>query len=109
MTIDDEQRAAIHEKLAAIWKSSKPTIIERLTTLETSCERWRISPRDTTARHSAHDAAHKLAGVLGTFGLQRGSQIASELEVIVTQPESDPPASLPEMLAELRAMILAKE
>lgn len=28
----------------------------------------------------AHDAAHKLAGSLGSFGLARGSQLARELE-----------------------------
>ncbi len=109
MHLDDEKRAAIAEKLSALWKASKPTVLERLATLETSCGTWQRSPQDAAARHSAHEAAHKLAGVLGTFGLQRGSQIASELEVIVTRPENDPPQNMPALLAELRAMILAKE
>lgn len=109
MALDDEKSAAIHDKLNAIWKASKPALLERLATLEASCEALRVSPADESARQTAHDAAHKLAGVLGTFGLARGSRIASEIECIVITPDHAPLPQTPHLLAELREMIVAKQ
>jgi len=109
MTLDDDKRAAIAEKLNALWTASKPAILERLTTLEKNFDAWCLNPQDSAALHAAHDAAHKLAGVLGTFGLQRGSCIASELEEIVTQVEAHSKQDIPAMLAELRQLITAKQ
>ena len=108
MALDDEKLATIQSRLDAIWKASKPALLERMTTLETSCETWRRHPENNEARHAAHDAAHKLAGVLGTFDLARGSQIASELEAMLTAPENEPLPVMPRLLAELRQMITAK-
>lgn len=109
MPLDDQTRAALAAKLDTLWKASKPTVLDRLTLLEVSCDAWTRDPADTAALHEAHEAAHKLAGVLGTFGLQRGSQIASALETIVTQPDPVPTDSMPMLLTELRGIITAKE
>ncbi|HCT59623.1 MULTISPECIES: Hpt domain-containing protein [Acidobacterium] len=109
MALDDEKLATIQSKLDAIWKASKPALLERLATLEASCEALRVNPESQDARHAAHDAAHKLAGVLGTFGLVRGSQIASELECIVTGQDNEPLPAMQPLLAELREMIVAKQ
>jgi HPt (histidine-containing phosphotransfer) domain-containing protein len=37
-------------------------------------------------RLRAVDSAHKLAGVLGTFGLPRGTELAREAEQVFGQP-----------------------
>jgi len=56
----------------------------------------------------ANDAAHKLAGVLGTFGLTKGTVLARELEIMYSR-ENGPDPALGERLisiaAELREMI----
>jgi len=56
----------------------------------------------------AVDSAHKLAGVLGTFGLPRGTDLAREAEVLFGQPT--PPGKvdierLQVLLAELTTLI----
>uniref|UniRef100_A0A7V4XSK9 Hpt domain-containing protein n=1 Tax=Acidobacterium capsulatum TaxID=33075 RepID=A0A7V4XSK9_9BACT len=109
MALDDEKLATIQIKLDAIWKASKPALLERLATLESSCGEWLDHPENEDARQTAHDAAHKLAGVLGTFGLARGSQIASEIERIVSTPGHEPLPQMPHLLAELREMIVVKQ
>jgi HPt (histidine-containing phosphotransfer) domain-containing protein len=109
MALDDEKYAAIHSKLAALWKASKPALLERLATLESSCSEWLDHPENEDARQTAHDAAHKLAGVLGTFGLARGSEIASEIERIVSTPDHEPLPQMAHLLAQLREMIVGKQ
>jgi HPt (histidine-containing phosphotransfer) domain-containing protein len=57
-------------------------------------------------RFAAADAAHKLAGILGTFGLVRGTEIARHLEQTYSadfDPASD--QDLAELTAELRSLI----
>ena len=113
MPLDDDTLATLAGKLDSLWKASKPAVLERLATLESSCAVWMDAPEDSAALHdalhSARDAAHKLAGILGTFGLARGSQIASELEAMVAQPSPAPAATVPLLIEELRSIIAAKE
>ena len=54
------------------------------------------------------DSAHKLAGVLGTFGLPRGTELAREAEQVFGQPI--PPSKIEieqllELLVELTSLI----
>ena len=44
-----------------------------------------IGSLDNQTRKNAEAAAHKLAGVLGTFGLPEGSKLASKIEDLLAQ------------------------
>ncbi|MBT9331366.1 Hpt domain-containing protein [Paracidobacterium acidisoli] len=73
-------KAQLAAKLQALWEASQATIQERMEALRAAQRRLAAHPSDGEARRSGHGAAHKLAGVLGVFGLPRGSELASEIE-----------------------------
>jgi HPt (histidine-containing phosphotransfer) domain-containing protein len=76
-----EKKDAITNILDAMWAKFLPDIRERVTVLETAVAAAAKGKLDFELRASAQSAAHKLAGTLGTFGLQRGSDLARELEL----------------------------
>lgn len=55
---------------------------------------------------AGRDQAHMLAGVLGTFGLDRGTALARDLEEHLDRPEAREEATrLGQVAAELRAVV----
>ncbi|HEX4039958.1 MAG TPA: Hpt domain-containing protein [Acidobacteriaceae bacterium] len=110
--------AAISARLAELWRTSRPTILERTTILHATLDCLVRNPADAAARAGGREAAHKLTGILGVFGLPEGSRIASEIEgiLIVLNDEGedqDPlsPAALGALrgyLADLDAVIASK-
>jgi HPt (histidine-containing phosphotransfer) domain-containing protein len=98
--------AALREAMDLLWVRFLPEIRERVATLEAAA----AAAKNLTASEceAAHAAAHKLAGVLGTFNLTRGTDLARELELAFSS-NSAPSASsgkhLTSLAAELRAMI----
>ena len=66
--------------IAAIWERSKERIVGHVATLEQARVLAFRSELDEPARLRAVDSAHKLAGVLGTFGLPRGTHLARVAE-----------------------------
>lgn len=66
--------------LQAMWKNSHATIVERLHILREAQKMLEAGSLDEAARKNAESAAHKLAGVLGTFGLPCGTELASRIE-----------------------------
>jgi HPt (histidine-containing phosphotransfer) domain-containing protein len=112
MPLSDDLRTGLAEKLDALWKTSKPVMMERMQLLEDNCGKWLLSPHNAPASRAAQDAAHKLAGVLGTFGMPRGSQLASAIESIVDKPEAATESDrgkIPALLRELRASISSRD
>lgn len=93
--------AKIADRLEAIWRSSRPTILERVQILQSAHRSLTANPEDTAARESGREAAHKLAGILGVFGLPRGSEVASEIEAYLKSAD----ALTPETLATLGSLI----
>jgi HPt (histidine-containing phosphotransfer) domain-containing protein len=74
--------------LDGLWQRFLSETLERVTVLEsaaTAITAGRFSPEQ---REAAQAAAHKLAGVLGTFGLARGTEIARELELALAHESS---------------------
>ena len=88
-------------------------VLERMDLLEREFWNWLKMPGDRTASIIARDMAHKMAGVLGTFGMQRGSMIASTLERIAGMPRHGGqsrigPSTVYGLLSELREIVRAK-
>ncbi len=79
----DEISARLHELLSTLWSRSRETIAERLDVLRATLRSLRADPVDAVARKSGADAAHKLAGILGTFGLPEGTELARRTEVLL--------------------------
>ncbi len=81
---------------------------ERVAVLEAAATAVAAGKLAAGARETAQAAAHKLAGVLGTFSLTRGTVLARELELTFSRESSPGPDSgdrLAAITAELRAMI----
>ncbi|MGB0066176.1 MAG: Hpt domain-containing protein [Terracidiphilus sp.] len=96
----------------ALWQRFLPEIIERVNVLESAamaiagCE---LAPQQ---REAAQAAAHKLAGVLGSFGLARGTDLARELELAFTGESSldaQSAANFSAIAAELRKMVESRK
>ena len=103
--------AQLAAKLNEIWRASRPLILERMAVLHATHSALAADPHNAGARREGREAAHKLAGVLGTFGLPRGSEIASALEEIL---KADTPLTAGDLttltthIAELDSLIAAK-
>jgi HPt (histidine-containing phosphotransfer) domain-containing protein len=107
----EELKGKLHDLLTTLWSRSRQTIGERLDVLHATYRTLRLNPNDTTARRAGADAAHKLAGILGTFGLPTGTEVARRIEVLL---ESAAPLrtfdveSLQHLIGQLQQMIEEK-
>jgi HPt (histidine-containing phosphotransfer) domain-containing protein len=97
-------QSALSAALDRLWVQYTPLIHERVELLEAAACDLAAGPLSADRRQEAQAAAHKLAGVLGTFGLARGTELARELEVIYSR-QTDPEASLAKRLAAITAEI----
>ena len=91
-----------------MWASHRSQILERVAVLEAAASAVIAKKLTASECAAAHAAAHKLAGTLGMFNLERGTDLARELEHAYS-PESAPDAvsgaHLASLAAELRTMI----
>ncbi len=90
--------------LAKLWKKNRPIIEERLATLDRASVAAAAGSLSADLRKEAAQAAHKLAGALGMYGYDEGTQIAREIDALLS---SDIPAvaHLAELTARLRAAV----
>ena len=104
--------ATLSQAMDDLWVRFLPEIKARVTVLEAAAQAVGEGIFTAKQRQAAQAAAHKLAGVLGTFGLTRGTVLARELELAFA-PESstgrDAGAKLAGIAAELRSMIESRE
>ena len=106
-----EQQAAAEQKMNALWTEHRPLLLQRVDMLEREFWNWIRSPDEKATAVIARDLAHKMAGVLGTFGMKRGSMIASSLEKIAGMPKHGQRAgasTVYALLSELRSVIQAR-
>lgn len=74
--------------VALLWQKNKPTIAERVTLLrESYTQLVSTGSLDKEQQMAAASAAHKLAGVLGTFGFPQGTEAARNLELLLGSGE----------------------
>ena len=93
--------------LDRMWLQFRPQMEDRLTTLEAAANSLASNALSPGEYAGAASAAHKLAGVLGTFGLARGTDLARQLEQ--HYPNVAAPTSAPHLqaiTAELRSIIV---
>jgi HPt (histidine-containing phosphotransfer) domain-containing protein len=96
----------LNEALDRLWKQFLPQIEERVVVLEAANLALSGGQLTDHQRDGAQAAAHKLAGVLGTFGLTKGTILAREAEMLYSG-DADPAsaAQLTEISAQLRSLI----
>jgi diguanylate cyclase (GGDEF)-like protein len=74
-----EQEQSYSQAVAQLWDQHRGLIEERFTVLQKAMT---TEPLSVELRQSAESAAHKLAGVLGMFDREEGTQVARQLERI---------------------------
>jgi hypothetical protein len=84
----EEVTGKLHELLTNLWARSQQTIGDRLNVLQITHRTLRVTPTDANARRAGADAAHKLAGILGTFGLPTGTDVARRIEMLLDSSSS---------------------
>ncbi len=94
------------DALDRLWKQFLPQINERVAVLEAAGRDLTAGLLQDVQRDAAQSAAHKLAGVLGVFGLTQGTILAREAEMLCSGT-SDPAsaAQLAGIAAQLRLLI----
>jgi len=99
--------AAMAKALDTMWARFLPEINERVQVLDQAAEAAVAGRRSHKLRAAAHQAAHKLAGTLGTFSLGHGTDLAREAEILYTRDELVPEEAvrLKKIALDLRAIV----
>jgi HPt (histidine-containing phosphotransfer) domain-containing protein len=102
----------LSEAMNQLWQKFLPQMEERVATLHAAAARLTSgTPLTTEEQSNAGAEAHKLAGVLGTFGLQEGTELAREAEGLFEGSlDADPSAAarLTDIAERLRAMVASR-
>ena len=94
--------------MEGLWARFQPEICSRVAILEAAAASATTQTLGKTEREAAAAAAHKLAGVLGTFGLTRGTELARQMELAFAgrvTPGTEAGTQLASIAAELRSMV----
>ena len=97
----------IDNVLAQLWKKNLPTVRERLDLLDKFAAAASSGKLDEATRVEALNIAHKLAGSLGMYGYQQGTEVASKMERILKSPPPETLATLRALAADLRKSLAA--
>jgi HPt (histidine-containing phosphotransfer) domain-containing protein len=111
LPLGNTNEAAVAEAMKRLWVQYLPKIEERVLELEMAAAACINGNLTEHQREQARAAAHKLAGVLGTFGLDRGTQLAREVELYYSDPnafEAGHALRPAEIAAQIRAIVTAK-
>jgi HPt (histidine-containing phosphotransfer) domain-containing protein len=98
----------LNEALDRLWAQYLPLVKERIAILEAAAAASATHQLSAEQVEAAKSAAHKLAGVLGSYGLPRGTQVARELETMYSclkDPGALLSAHLASLAAELRQIV----
>lgn len=109
MATSNEAMAAAMQRL---WNQYLPQIEERVSVLSSAAEALSGGALSPDLRASAGSAAHKLAGVLGTFGLEQGTELAREAEAFYSSDLQPAPGQVERLIfiaSQIRAMIASKQ
>ena len=104
----DAEGSPLAEAMNRLWAKYLPQMEARVGTLQKAAESLENGILSATERELAGADAHKLAGVLGTFGLKEGTELAREAESLYGGSlEGDPVSAkrLRSIAEQLRSMI----
>ena len=74
----------LNERMRKLWQKFRPIMLTRLQKIEEAITALHSGALPDRIRVQAVHEAHKLAGSLGTFGMQAGSVAAQEIERLLS-------------------------
>jgi chemotaxis protein histidine kinase CheA len=98
--LPDNSSEAVRGKLDELWNKYHHTLQSRIETIATAVNDLQDGSLSEELRHKAVQAAHNLAGSLGTFGLEEGSHSAHKIEAALRTAR----ASAVELAADLECL-----
>ena len=111
MATRNAEQSGMVDALNRLWKQYLPTMEERVAILQKAARNLAGRELSDDERAEANSAAHKLAGVLGTFGLTKGTVLAREAEILYSGDNGTDPENAKQLVKiaeQLRAMIAAR-
>ena len=72
-----------NQKMGQMWLKYQPKMAKRMQVLQTAVTTLKQARLSAELHHDAKQAAHKLAGVLGMFSRDAGTEIAREIETLL--------------------------
>lgn len=108
----DSAGSPLSDAIGRLWVKYLPQIEARVATLRNAAASLERGTLSETEQHQASADAHKLAGVLGTFGLKDGTDLAREAEAIyagTVDGDPDISARLIAIAEQLSEMIAKRE
>ena len=102
-----ETDAQIEDVLLQLWQKNLPTIRERLDLMDQFGSAAVSGTLDESTRVEALNIAHKLAGSLGMYGYQQGTEVAAKMERILKFPTPETLVTLRALAADLRKSLAA--
>lgn len=103
-----KEEAKIAALLASLWERNLTTLHERLNILERAAVAAESGNLTEELRAEALDIAHKLSGNLGMFGYDRGTEIARDIQAILTNPSPEALGRLTALTEDLRRSLIDK-
>ncbi|MGJ3245863.1 MAG: response regulator [Elainellaceae cyanobacterium] len=97
-----------NQAMAALWQRYTGLMIERMQALHLASDAAQSEALTDELRAAAERAAHKLAGVLGMFDRDEGTQLARTIEALLTYPDalsSERQHQLPPLVRELDGLL----
>ncbi len=95
--------------MARLWAKFLPEIERRVASLEAAAGAMQDGSLTAEQQAVAHADAHKLAGSLGTFGLQRGTELAREGELMLADTATaNDSAALESIVREIKDLIASR-
>lgn len=111
-TADQRTAHSLSAALDQLWIKFLPEIRARVEVLEAAAAASAAHELSTVQREAAKAAAHKLAGILGTFNLTGGTELAREFEVLFAGDDTTNPSLAgrsASIAAELRTIVAGRK
>jgi HPt (histidine-containing phosphotransfer) domain-containing protein len=96
---------SIKRALAVFWERNLPLLQNQLAQVDAVSEAAATATLTPEQRAAAAGTAHKLAGSLGMFGYERGTEFARKIEVLLNEPGPVDALSLGELVDSLRESV----
>jgi HPt (histidine-containing phosphotransfer) domain-containing protein len=104
MTPEDEAKIGV--LLKSLWERNLPLLHERLGILDRAASKAALGNLSEALQVEAREVSHKLSGSLGMFGYPHGTEIARQIEQILTTPTVDASSDLTSLTTQLRQTLL---
>jgi HPt (histidine-containing phosphotransfer) domain-containing protein len=80
----------LNEKVQVLWQKYLPEMLARWEVIHSAIDALNRGNLTDALRNEAAQTAHKLAGSLGTFGVQQGTIAAQEIERLFSEKAMPP-------------------